>query len=143
MNVFEDTNGYIANMGNGEHGGKLCIDGVDLSPIEGVYFKKDSDKYLWIKRRPILEYDGETMSFKKRKREPRFEAYLKKVVKDNVTMYEGDCVLFRFKYRIVGLWDKFDGKEKQRMNLFVERLPLSEQTIIQSFNKKTKGNEQD
>ena len=45
-------------------------------------------------------------------------------------------MFLRFKYSIVGVWDNVFGKDKQRLNLFVERLPMSEQTIINSNNER-------
>jgi hypothetical protein len=44
----------------------------------------------------------------------------------------------RFKYSITGVWDKILGNDKQRLNLFVERLPLTQQTIINSINESKK-----
>jgi hypothetical protein len=37
------------------------------------------------------------------------------------------------------VWDKILGNEKQRLNLFVERLPMSQQTIVNSINEQKTG----
>jgi hypothetical protein len=42
----------------------------------------------------------------------------------------------RFRYSIVGVWDNILGKDKQRLNLFVERLPMSQQTIVNRINER-------
>jgi hypothetical protein len=53
--------------------------------------------------------------------------------------YKGEFAFMRFRFSITGVWDKVLGKDKQRLNLFVERLPLPEQTIINSINEAKKN----
>lgn len=132
------VNGYIQRESGDGFVGHLSIQGVDLSPIEGSYFEENGEKYLWLKRRPILEYDYDTMSYRKRPREPRWECYMKKqFTNDGVVAYKGTFFFLRYKWSIIGTWDRMM-TEKDRLNLFVERLPTSEQTIIQSINKRNK-----
>jgi hypothetical protein len=104
-----------------------------------VYFKDNGENYLWIKRKKVLEYDFESQTYKEREAKPQFEAYLKKQVDGNVVAYKGEFAFMRFKFSITGVWDKVLGKDKQRLNLFVERLPLSQQTIINSINQSRKN----
>lgn len=134
----EYINGYMECVGEGVHQGELSIEGVDLSPIEGQYFTKDGDTYLWIRRRDLLEYDPKTMKYVSRKRKPTFEAYLKKQMEDNVFAYVGVFSFLRFKFKIVGIWDAIDGRIKNRLNFFVDRLPLEQQTIINGINEMRK-----
>lgn len=130
------VNGYLERTKGGSYEGQLRIDSVDISPIEGMYFERDGKKYLWLKRRPLLEFDYETQSYKKRDREPRWEAYLQKQGGETVA-YKGTFAFLRFKYSIVGVWDRVLGTDKhQRLNFFVERLPMNEQTIIQGINER-------
>lgn len=133
------TNGYVERGSGGVYQGRLTIDGVTLEGgIEAVYFKQDGKNYLWIKRRPMLEYDFETKEYKARKREPQWEAYLEKQIDSSRIAYKGVFSFFKFRYSIVGIWDAILGKEKQRLNLFVERLPMNEQTIINNINELNK-----
>lgn len=139
MNGEGYINGYLERKQGGRYEGILRIDGVDISPIEGVYFQEEEKQYLWLKRKPLLEYDMEAHIYKRRPREPRWEAYLAKGNERHVA-YDGTCFFLRFKYRIFGMWDKVLGMERQRLNLFVERLPMSEQTIINGINERNKNN---
>lgn len=123
------TNGYIEKKSKGTYEGILNIDGIDISPIEGVYFKKDGNQYLWIKRKDLLEYDNERMVYFKRQRKPYWETYLTKQSKGTIN-YKGEFFFLHIRYSIVGIWDAIFKQEKQRLNLFVERLPMKEQTII-------------
>ena len=135
-------NGYVQRTQGGSYDGKIAIDGISLPAISAVYFTKDSESYLWLKRKKVLDYDFESQSYKEREAEPRWEAYLKKQLDSNTVAYKGEFMFLRFKYSIVGVWDNVLGKDKQRLNLFVERLPSSEQTIINSNNeRKRKGYE--
>jgi hypothetical protein len=137
MSDFESSDGYVQRNGDGSFGGALKIEGVDLSPIEAVYFKKDGDTYLWLKRKPLLEYDHKTESYKERQKEPRWECYLKKQMEDGAVAFKGEFVFLRFRFNIVGVWDAvFGNDKKQRLNLYVERLPLSKQTIINNINER-------
>lgn len=120
---------------DGRYVGKLKVDGVDLSPIEGLYFKENGKMYLWVKRPPILEYNVAKGRFVPRPREPRWEAYLEKQPSAAVA-YMGTFAFMRFKYRITGIWDAVLGESRQRLNLFVERLPKQEQTIINAINER-------
>lgn len=127
--------GYVEKDQDGTYGGKIKIDGVDLSPICASLFKENGVPYLWLRRKPIMDYDAASSSYKTRAREPQWESYLKK---DGVSgMYKGVFVFLRFKYSITGIWDSSFGMDsQQRLNLFVERLPISEQTILQSINQR-------
>lgn len=130
-------NGFIQRYPNGKYEGKLTIDGVNMDGgIEGVYFEKDHKKYLWIKRKPIMEFDMDLCQYRTRKRTPTMECYLEKQIQGNTVAYKGTFVFLRFRYSIVGVWDNILGKDLKRLNLFVERLPLSEQTILKNINKR-------
>lgn len=138
--MYEDyVNGYIERQNGGAYEGRINIDGISLPAIIGVYFKDNGENYLWIKRKKVLEYDFESQTYKEREAKPQFEAYLKKQVDGNVVAYKGEFLFMRFKFSITGVWDKVIGKDKQRLNLFVERLPLSQQTIINSINQSRKN----
>lgn len=132
-------NGFLERKHGGRYEGILNIDGVDISPIEGVYFQEKGKQYLWLKRKPLLEYDFEAQTYNRRSREPRWETYMEKSMQQPIA-YDGTCFFLRFKYRIFGIWDKVFGMERQRLNLFVERLPMSEQTIINGINERNKNN---
>ena len=136
------VNGHIERQGDGCYKGGLTVEGINLSPIEGQYFKKDQDTYLYIKRSPIMEYDYDKMEYHSRERRPQLQIYMKKVVDgDGVVAYKGDFMFMRFKFNITGVWDAILGKERNRLNLFVERAPMSEQTILKSIaqRKERKG----
>ena len=56
MNDYGDyINGHVERTAKGEYTGRLSVEGIDLSPIQAQYFKKDGDIYCFIKRRPIME----------------------------------------------------------------------------------------
>lgn len=130
------VNGFLERQRNGSYEGQLRIDGVNISPIEGMYFERGGEKFLWLKRRPLLEFDYETQSYRKRESEPRWEAYLKKQV-DGVVAYKGTFAFLHWKYSIVGVWDRVLGTDKhQRINFYVEKLPMNEQTIIKGINER-------
>jgi hypothetical protein len=138
--MYEDyINGYIERQNGGTYEGRINIDGISLPAIIGVYFKDNGENYLWIKRKKVLEYDFESQTYKEREAKPQFEAYLKKQIDGNVVAYKGEFAFMRFKFSITGVWDKVLGKDKQRLNLFVERLPLAQQTIINSINQSRKN----
>lgn len=121
----------------GFYRGELTIDGVNLEGgIEAVFFKQDGDTYLWLKRRALLQYDISTDSYSKRDRKPKWEAYLKKQVEDNTTVFKGTFYFMRFKYSIKGYWDKVFGKDDSRLNLYVEELPMKEQDIINGIRNR-------
>ena len=47
----------------------------------------------------------------------------------------------RFRFKIEGVWDSVLGMDKKhRLNLFIERLHMSEQTIINSINERKRNN---
>ena len=126
--------GYIERKSGGTREGILAIDGVDLSPIEGMYFKKKDtqEDWLWLKRKPLLEYDAKTQKFNQRPKEPRWETYMKKTNNGGKIAYQGRFVFLRFVYEITGIWDVGLGKDKERLNLYIDRLPITEQTFINS-----------
>ena len=133
-----NNDGFLERMQGGRYEGRLRIDGVDISPIEGVYFKEKGGNYLWLKRKPMLEYDPDTQSYRQKSREPRWEAYLKKLG-NGIVAYKGDFAFLRFRYSITGVWDVVLGKDKHRLNFVVERLPRNEQTIINNINERNKA----
>lgn len=131
-------NGFIQRNKDGRVEGNITIDGVSLSPIEATFFEDNGIKRLWLKRKPLLEYDDKTQSYNQRPSEPRWEAYLTKQ-KDGVFAYKGTFRFFHFAYSIVGVWDSILGREKSRLNLFVERLPINKQNIINQINTRNKN----
>ena len=131
-------NGYIERKQGGRYEGKLSIDGILLPSITATYFKDDGENYLWLRRKKVLEYDFESQAYSEREARPQFEAYLKKQLDNGTVAYKGEFAFMRFKYSITGVWDKVLGNDKQRLNLFVERLPLTQQTIINSINESKK-----
>lgn len=135
----EYINGYIERKSGGGYDGVLKIDSIDISPITAVAFKNEGKMYLWLKRKDMLVYDENTQQYLSRKREPRWEAYLEKQMDGSTIAYRGEFHFLMFKYEIVGIWDSVLGKEKSRMNFFVERLPMEKQDIINGINKRRKG----
>ena len=136
--IDDYINGYVERKQGGRYEGKLSIDGILLPSITATYFKDDGENYLWIRRKKVLEYDFETQTYKEREARPQFEAYLKKQLDGDTVAYKGEFFFMRFKYSIIGVWDKILGNDCQRLNLFVERLPLTQQTIINSINESKK-----
>lgn len=135
----EYINGYIERKSGGRFDGTLRIDGVDISPITAVAFKDEGKTYLWLRRKDMLVYDENTEQYLTKKREPRWEAYLEKQMEGSTIAYRGEFHFFMYKYEIVGIWDRVLGKEKSRMNFFVERLPMEKQDIIKGINKRNKN----
>lgn len=131
------VNGYLERKAGGKYEGTLTIEGVDISPIAGVYFKENGKNYLWLKRKPLLEWEYDQQQYIQRPREPRWEAYLQKQ-SDGVVAYRGEFAFLRFKFSIVGVWDNVFCKDRNRLNLFVERLPMKDQTIINGINERNK-----
>lgn len=132
-------NGFIERKNEGRYEGRITIDGVSMPSISAVFFKEENESYLWLKRKKILDYDFESQTYREREAKPQWEAYLKKQLEDNVVAYKGEFFFLHFKYSIVGVWDKVLGIDKKRLNLFIERLPLSQQTVINAINEqKTK-----
>lgn len=143
MNDYGDyINGHVERTAKGEYTGRLSVEGIDLSPIQAQYFKKDGDIYCFIKRRPIMEYSMEQGKYITRERKPQLLIYMKKQVgTDGVVEYKGEFMFMRFRFSIVGVWDKILGRDTnlQRLNLFVERLPMSEQTLLNSINERKRN----
>lgn len=146
MSGFDTYRGYVngflekSSEKANEYAGTLRIDGVDISPIHGMYFRKDSDSYLWIKRKPILDYDIGTMTYRERERVPKWECYLRKTMVGDTPMYVGTFFFLRFKYEIRGIMDSVLGNtDRNRINFYVERLPMKEQTIINEINNMNKN----
>lgn len=124
------SDGFIQRKNGESFQGTLTIEGVNISPIEASFFSRNGTNYLWIKRKPILEYDNETKEYNKRERKPKWEAYLEKKVEDNTVKYVGSFYFLRLRYKIVGTWDNVFGIEKTRLNLYVDRYPIEKQIII-------------
>ena len=132
-------NGYIQRSQGGSYDGKITIDGILLPAISAVFFKDNGENYLWLKRKKVLDYDFESQTYKEREAKPQWEAYLKKKIDSDTVAYKGEFTFMHFRYSISGVWDKVFGKDKQRLNLFVERLPMTQQTIINSINEHKNG----
>ena len=132
------TNGFIEKAVGGKYEGRLSIEGIDISPIEGVYFKQGGRFYLFLKRQDVLEYDQQTKTYANRKASPYWECCLVKQ-QGGVVAYKGEFVFCRFKFTISAIWDKVM-TDKDRLNLFVERVPMSEQVIINNINKRKREN---
>lgn len=133
--VEDYINGYIQRSQGGSYDGKITIEGILLPAISAVFFKDNGENYLWLKRKNVLDYDHESQTYKEREAKPKWEAYLKKQLDGDTVAYKGEFFFMHFRYSISGVWDKVLGNEKQRLNLFVERLPMSQQTIINSINE--------
>ena len=137
--MFDDyVNGYIERVKGGRYEGRVTIDGVRLDNIEGVYFERNGHNYLWLKRKPKMEYDMKLGIFVERPSTPAWETYLEKTTEKGVVAYKGECIFMRFRYSVTGIWDAVLGKDKQRLNLFVERMADKDQTIIRSINESIK-----
>ena len=134
--------GWIERVRGGRYEGGLVVEGVDISPIEGVYFQQDGRNWLWLKRKPLLEYDLKSEKYLERPREPRWEVYLEKQG-SQVVAYRGTFAFLHFRFQITGIWDVVLGKDKGRLNLFVERLPAAEQTIINAINERNRNGQRD
>lgn len=137
---YSHIDGYIQREDGGVFQGRLSIQQIDISPLDAIFFKDDDNNdYIWIKRKPIMEYNMESQSYTTRQRKPFFEAYLKKQVgNDGVVAYKGEFMFMRFRFLIIGVWDAVLGTNKQRLNLYVERLPMSQQTILNDINERRK-----
>lgn len=133
-------NGYIQRTQGGHYMGKITIEGISLGNIEAQYFKQDGDNYLWLKRKRILEYDEKMQAYKEREPQPQWEAYLKKQIDGDAIAYKGEFNFLKFRFSIVGIWDKVLGIDKQhRLNLYVERLPTTQQTILNGINERKRN----
>ena len=140
IDLGDYINGHIERKSGGRYEGQIIVDGVDLSPIEATYFVQDHKNYIWIRRKPIMEFDIERQQYITRRRKPDFECYLEKQVNGGVVEYKGVFTFLRFRYSMVGVWDRILGKDLQRLNLYVERLPLKEQTILKGINERKRNN---
>lgn len=136
MELGDYVNGYIERKTGGRYEGTMKVEGIDLSPIMATYFKKDGCDYVWIRRKKALEYDLETESYVERERKPYFEAYMKRQSNGDAVAYKGEFTFMRFKFSMTGVWDRVLGKDKQRLNLYVERLPMQRQTIINAIRER-------
>lgn len=136
--IDDYINGFIERKQGGRYEGKITIDGISLPYISAVFFKDGESNYLWLKRKKVLDYDYESQIYKEREAKPQWEAYLMKQLDGNVVAYKGEFFFLHFRYSIVGVWDKIFGTGKQRLNLYVERKPMGQQTIINAINKTKK-----
>ena len=123
-------NGFLERTHEGAYEGEISIEGISLSPIVGVFFKESGHNYLWLRRKDLLEYDEEECVFKQRKREPQWEAYLEKMMNGSVVEYKGEFPFMRLRFAIVGVWDTVLGRERQRWNFYIDRLPSDRQNLI-------------
>lgn len=139
MNDNGYTNGYLERKSGGRYEGDIKIEGIDLSPIVGVFFQQEGKNYLWLRRKEMLVYDYDQQQYKTRKREPRWQAYLEKKIGDKgVVAYKGEFYFMRFRFSIVGVWDSVLGMENARMNFYVERFPMEKQDILNGINNARK-----
>lgn len=129
--VFVD--GYIERC-HGTYEGILSVEGINLSPITGTYFKENGGQWLWIKRKEILQYDISEKKYKKKKPAPFFECYMKKQLGGEIA-YKGYFYFSHLKFAITGIYDKYL-KDVDRLNLYIERVPMSEQNIINNINQR-------
>lgn len=145
MEYGEYINGYIERKSDGVFEGELVIEGgINLSPIEAQFFKTDGITHIWLKRKRALEYDEKSQMFKKREREPRWECYLKKQLDGESVAYKGEFVFMHFRFSIKGILDNVLGNDKKRrINLFVDRMPMEKQTIINSINYRNRNGRKD
>lgn len=132
-------NGYIQRTKSGSYEGKVSIDGISLPNIFAVFFTKESENYIWLKRKKVLEYNEDKQTYTERESRPQWEAYLRKQIDGNATAYKGEFFFMHLRYSIVGVWDKVFGNDKQRLNLFIERLPMSQQTIVNRINERNQN----
>ena len=139
---MDGFDGYLQRTRSGRFEGEIRVRNVNLSPIEGVYFKEDGKMYLWIRRKPILEYDDVEQKYKARAREPRWEAYLEKQ-NGGIPAYKGEFFFLRMRYTISGIWDVVLGMEKNRLNFLVEQCPMKEQTIVNKINERKRGEQRE
>lgn len=134
-NNSEYINGYIERKSGGAFEGNIVIEGINISPITAVMFVDEGKNYLWLRRKDMLVYDAEQQRYLTRKREPQWEAYLEKQMKDNTVSYKGEFFFMCLRFSIIGVWDSVLGKDKSRMNFFIERFPMSQQNIINGIAK--------
>lgn len=132
----EYVNGHIQRESGGRYVGQVSVDGIDLSSIEATFFEAEGKKYLWLKRQMIKEYDWDNSTFRMRQAKPHWEAYLEKQMDNSTVAYKGVFSFLRFRYEITAVWDTNYGLDKNRMNLYVDRLPMNEQTILTSINER-------
>ena len=134
------TNGYIERTAEAMYEGCLTIERIDISPIEAMFFKKEGETYVWLKRKRKLEYDEKSQMFRRLEREPRWECFLSKQMDGDVVAYKGEFVFMHFRFSIRGVWDDILGNDKRRrLNLFVERMPMERQNIINGINERKRN----
>lgn len=121
-----DNGGYIERT-KGEYVGEMSIDGINISPIVGFFFKDGRTRWLWVKRKKILEYDMETGTYSTKNPKPTFEVYMQKQTSGNIA-YKGEFVFFKFKYSIVAFFD--DAKTQDKVCFAIERMPIEQQNIL-------------
>lgn len=141
--MLEDyVNGYVERKRDGKYEGKVAINGIALGTIQGVYFQEHGEDYLWLRRKKILEYDEQQQIFHEREPRPQWECYLKKTTTPQGVNYRGEFVFMRFKFSIIGIWDNVLGRDDKshRLNLYIERLPMEEQSILLNINEQKKTN---
>lgn len=126
--------GFLEKTRSGTYEGNIIIEGIDLSPITGIYFKENGKFWLWLKRKDKIDYDFKDGTYTKRVAVPYWECYLEKQPNGRIA-YKGFFIFCHFKYSIVGMWDKYM-KDKDRINFYIERLPQEEQTIINNIKSK-------
>lgn len=126
----EYINGYLERKSGGRYEGEIFVEGINLSPIQGVMFKQNDKNYLWLRRKDMLVYNADAQRYDTRKREPRWEAYLEKQVDGDVVAFKGEFPFMRLRFSIVGVWDYVLGRDKSRINFFIERLPMERQDLI-------------
>lgn len=142
MRYDDYVNGFVERKPGGRYEGQLSVDGVFFPSVVATYFKKDGKNYVWIRRKDVMEYDYDSGTYRTRKAEPRWEAYMEKGVENNTVSYKGTFTFMRMRYSIEGVWDKVMGMDRQRLNLYIERLPMNEQTILKAINERNNRNEQ-
>lgn len=127
------ANGYLERKAGGLYHGDMVIEGVDVSPIVGTFFKDEGENYLWLRRQSIFEYNLDTGEYVSKTPRPMWQVYLKEQ-KDKQIAYRGSFIFFHFKFNIVGIWDNLHKYDK--LVFFVERAAREEQSIINEINKK-------
>ena len=68
MTDSDVISGWVERQAGGKYEGSISIERIDLSPIEAVYFKDGEENYLWLKRKPLMEYDMEAQAYRTRPR---------------------------------------------------------------------------
>lgn len=124
------ANGCLERKAGGRYEGTMKIEGVELSPIVGTYFKTNGETFLWLRRRPIIEYDFDRNEYVNKTPRPAWEVYMKKG-KERGIAFRGSFIFFHFRFDIVGIWN--DPNKLDKLNFFVER--AEEQEIINGISR--------